>query len=61
MKKVKPQLVKNHVQRKLFSFTLDGTQLQFQLRTDVKVELQTFLKLLEEAQTELNSELDKLI
>ncbi len=60
MKKVKPQLQKNHVVRKLFSFTLNDTQLQFQLRTDVKGELQTFLKLLEEAQIELHSELEKL-
>lgn len=43
----------NHVERKNFSYSLPGVNLEFQLRTDVDTELKGFLKLLEKAVEDL--------
>lgn len=60
MKKKPEGVVKNQVQRKEFSYTLEDTRLSFTLRVDNTSELRPFLKLLATAQEDIQKEIDGL-
>ena len=54
---VKGLLRSEHIQRREFSYAIDDVTLNFTLRTDVKVELKKFSKLLEQAVKDVNEEI----
>ena len=57
----KPEvIVKNSIQRKDFSYTLNETNLNFSLRVDNTSELRPFLRLLQTAVEEVEEEIKKL-
>jgi len=53
----KPVLQAKTIQRKEFDYTLGGVNLNFKLRTDVKVELKAFKELMERGIEDINAEL----
>ena len=60
MKKKEAGVVKNSIQRKEFSYSFEGTQLNFTLRVDNSSELRPFLRLLQSAVEEVTVEIGNL-
>ena len=53
-------LIKNSTENKTFSYSKGKVSLNFTLRTDIKEEMKSFLELLEEAQADVQNQLEKL-
>lgn len=60
MTKHKPMMVRENIQRKQYTYSVGGVQLQFTLRTDVKSEMKTWLELMARAKTDVEEDLKAL-
>ncbi len=56
----KKTLIKNTIENKTFSYSKGKVKLNFVLRIDIKEEMKNFIELLQEAKTDVQTQLDKL-